>query len=129
MFLLLFSNGPSYFFLQISPGLFVQRVVTVTVVRAGIAESFQGIPGLVPPLHILAPETHRSFTALVLARWVLNYCFILLWTCINLFLLRLFIDKIFQILVQVNGAHLAAKKKLVREKVTYSGAVSFLDSN
>ena len=58
LFLLLFSNGPSYFFLQISPGLFVQRVVTVTVVRAGIAESFQGIPGPVPPLHILAPETH-----------------------------------------------------------------------
>ena len=95
---------------NVSSSFFIQRVITVTVVRAGIADSFQGIPGPVPPLHILAPETHRSFTALVLARRVLNYCFSLLWTCVNLFLLRLFIDKIIQILVQLIVAHLPATK-------------------
>ena len=113
--LLSFRQRLIWFFLArilfyVRSSLFVKRVVTVTVVRAGIAESFQGIPGLVPPLHILAPETHRSFTALVLARRVLNYCFSLLWTCINLFLLRLFIDKIIQILVQLIVAHLPATK-------------------
>ena len=71
-FLILFSQGLACFFPLIIPWLFILRVIDILFIWAAIAEFFQSVPGFVLPLHIWAPEFHKSSFALVLV-WRVFY--------------------------------------------------------
>ena len=70
-FSIIFSQGLACFFPLIIPWLFILRVIDILFIWAAIAEFFQSVPGFVLPLHIWAPEFHKSSFALVLVFRVL----------------------------------------------------------